>query len=55
MALVPPVGRRESRRAPGRSRSLGLGSQPAEVIIDALLSALRDDAWQVREEAAATR
>ena len=34
--------------------SLGLGSDPAETIVDALLSALRDDAWQVREEAAAT-
>jgi HEAT repeat protein len=34
--------------------SLGLGSEPAEAIVDALLSALRDDAWQVREEAAAT-
>jgi HEAT repeat protein len=34
--------------------SLGLGSEPAEAIVDALLSGLRDDAWQVREEAAAT-
>jgi HEAT repeat protein len=32
--------------------SLGLGSEPAEGIVNALLSGLRDDAWQVREEAA---
>jgi HEAT repeat protein len=35
--------------------SLGLGSEPVEAIVDALLSGLRDNAWQVREEAAATR
>jgi HEAT repeat protein len=34
--------------------SLGLCLEPVEPIVDALLSALRDDVWQVREEAAAT-
>jgi HEAT repeat protein len=34
--------------------SLGLCPEPAEPIVDALLRALRDDAWQVREEAAST-
>ncbi|CAG4921197.1 HEAT repeat domain-containing protein [Paraburkholderia saeva] len=34
--------------------SLGLCPAPTTTIVDALLSALRDDAWQVREEAATT-
>ena len=36
MALVPAVGRRGSRRAPGRGGSLGLGAEPEEAIVDAL-------------------
>ncbi|CAG4887348.1 HEAT repeat domain-containing protein [Paraburkholderia gardini] len=34
--------------------ALGLCPEPTPPIVDALLSALRDDAWQVREEAATT-
>ncbi|SEA77649.1 HEAT repeat domain-containing protein [Paraburkholderia sartisoli] len=34
--------------------ALGLCPEPTTPIVDALLSALRDDAWQVREEAATT-
>jgi HEAT repeat protein len=34
--------------------SLELGSDPVEAIVDVLASGLRDNAWQVHEEATAT-